>query len=235
METGILFVLHGRRHKMTKANLNSITAIQRELKHPSVIAFLEGEQETLEDGILTLRQQGVRHYLFLPVLLFEATHVRQELPARGAAALTPTESAQYLEPLGTTRGMIQHLTTEMGQAMAQYPYEGVLIAHGTTHYPEPAQLLAGIAAEMTEALGRPVTALNYLGEPNYLEELPQIKAPVIIQRYFLTDGFLANKIKSNIEVQHPYQDIFLLTLEDTSALTQAIKERLVVADVSDFS
>lgn len=235
MKKGIIFVLHGRRHKMTKANLTSIATIQQKLKEPSVIAFLEGDQETLEDGILDLRQQGLQEFIFLPVLLFQATHVREELPQRAAAVLLPTETAIYLEPLGTTQAMVRHLMENMRQAMDQSPYEGIVIAHGTTHYTEPATQLAAIAAMMTKELGRQVTALNYLGEPNYLTELPEMKQPLIIQRFFLTDGFLANKIKTAIEASHPYDDVFLPTLEDTPALVAALKERLVAADVSDLS
>lgn len=232
---GIIFVLHGRRHKITAANLAIVNQVGEDSGRPFAIGFLEGSAQRLEDAIESLRQQGVTDFVFQPVLLFAATHVLEDLPQRSAAVLTAAEGRRFLAPLGETKAVADFLTEAFSQKMATLPYPGLLIAHGTPHYLQPAEQLRNLAQELSQRLGRPVTAANHLGADPYQKVLLQYPEPLIVARLFLTEGYLAGKIKETVRQLHPYEDIFLPTLENTATLAQALKERLVAAGVSDFS
>lgn len=232
---GIIFVLHGRRHKITPANLSIVDQVGVASGHPYAIGFLEGTEGTLEEAVMTLRDAAVTEFVCQPVLLFAATHVLEDLPQRVGAVLHKSETAIFLAPLGTTKAIADHLAESFQTAMAKVPYEGLLIAHGTPHYSEPAAQLVDLATALTQRLGRQVTAANHLGEGPYQEFVRQYQAPLVVARLFLTEGYLAGKIKATVQELHPYPDIFLPTLENTPTLAKALQERLVAAGVSDFS
>ena len=99
----------------------------------------------------------------------------------------------------------------------------MLVAHGTTHYPEPGEQLERIAAALRSDLGRDVFATNHLGEPHYQAISGEL--PYIVQRLFFTDGYLAKKIGFWFEKNRP-QDVLLEQLLDAEAVHKALKERL---------
>ena len=49
---------------------------------------------------------------------------------------------------------------------------------------------------------------------------------MIIQRLFLTEGYLAKKIKNELIEQRGTTDIFLPTMQNSAALVAAISERI---------
>ena len=65
---GIIFVLHGRKNKLSVANFSGIEAATKHLTLPYEIGLLEGEHQTLEMAIQSLLSRQVSEIIFLPVL-----------------------------------------------------------------------------------------------------------------------------------------------------------------------
>lgn len=225
MAQGILYVLHGRRNKIPQANLRLLQELMHELSQPQVISFLEGDQQTLAAGLVQLQQQ-VEDVIVVPVLLFAATHVRQDIPQRLKAHQRLGVTITVLEPLATTTAVFNFLQQQLTRACQALPQRPILlIAHGTPHFVEPYQQLQNLAAQLQQQLPVPVIAANYIGAHRFTELLVDQTEPVIVQRLFLTDGRIAGKIKRAVQQQVPTA-LFLPTLENQITVKQAILERL---------
>jgi sirohydrochlorin ferrochelatase len=176
----------------------------------------------LESAVTLLEEQAVEKIVVVPVLLFPATHAREDIPQRmQASASVPFE---ICETLGSTRAVYGWLKGRLQEVTERHPKLPVmLVVHGTTHYTEPAEQLERIAAALRSDLGREVFATNHLGEPHY--QAISGEHPYIVQRLFFTDGYLAKKIGVWFENNRP-QDVLLEQLLDAEAVHAALKERL---------
>lgn len=222
---GRIYVLHGRRGKIPASNIRLIERTIERSGRPSVIAFLEGDEQTLEDGIRQLQRQ-VSHIIVIPVLLFAATHVRRDTPRRIGEVIDQDVALTYLPPLGTTEAIFTYLSNRLSQATVAYPGRKVLIvAHGTGHYPEPYEQLQALAKRLESVIGTPVLTANLIAEPRIAHVLADEKSPCIVQRLFLTDGRLSHRIEETIDAVQP-GSVFLPTLEDQPVISEAIGERL---------
>lgn len=225
MTTGILYVLHGRRGKVSTANLDLLTQLQHTYPNLQRTCFLEGDIQTLEDSLLTLQEQ-VTQILVVPILLFPATHVRWDLPRRIQAVARADLQLTYLQPLATTQAIYQFLQTQLAQALQQYPQRQILlVAHGTPHFSEPGKQLQALAQQLQTSLHAPVLWAHFKGRPQLDQVLAQQTQPLIVQRLFLTEGRIAGELQNRIAAQLP-DSVFLPTLENQPALSQAIAERL---------
>lgn len=222
---GIIFVLHGRKNQLSKANLSVIEKAAKPLKVPYEVGLLEGELQTLEDAIQSLRIREVDKIVFLPVLLFPATHAKEDLPERAKHVLENQIPYQILPTLGTTKAVEKFLVQQV-QSVKDSAAEVLLIAHGTPHYPEPFQQLEQIASQMEKQIDRKVHPAAYHGHHHYQRILEEHSEAMIIQRLFLTEGYLAKKIKTEIAEQRGSRDFLLPTMQDSEALVSAIIERL---------
>lgn len=226
---GIIFVLHGRKKTIASANLKVVEKIASKLTLPYEIGLLEGEFQTLEAAIHSLERKAVTAIVFVPILLFPATHAKEDLPERAEKAIKEKIPYQILPTLGTTKAIKNHLIQAIRQA--SFPEaEVVLISHGTPHYSEPFQQLTELAKEIQTVLNLPVYPACYHGDHQYSELLKTKEHPLIIQRLFLSEGYLAKKIKQEIIESRNDEDILLPTLQDSDALAAAIIERLEEAE-----
>lgn len=229
MEKGVIFVLHGRKNHFSKHNISLINEIQQKLRQPSAIGMLEGEIETVEDAMTALYQKGIRRFLFVPVLLFPAMHFREDLPNKicdWQKKLTDPDAVtvEVAETLGTTPAVAAFLTDAIRKEN-QGKHSTLIVVHGTTHYPEPAEQMATLVRELQQHTGADVAWGALHGEPNYVSAMSTFAGPVTIQPLFLSDGFLVNKIKETLVADNP-ELRFLPTLENSSALKAAIVARL---------
>lgn len=222
MKIGIMYVLHGRKTSIPQKLYAIVKDFCETLDLPQAIGMLEGQQQKLEDAVKALEKLNVHKIIVVPVLLFPATHARQDIPQRMAAcAAVPFD---ICGTLGTTKAIYDWLNGRLQEAIASHPtFPVMLVAHGTTHYPEPAEQLERIAAALRKDLGREVCATNHLGEPHY--QAISGERPYIVQRLFFTDGYLAKKIGFWFEKNRP-QDVLLEQLIDSEAVHKALKERL---------
>lgn len=226
MKIGIMYVLHGRKTSIPQKLSNIVKEFSDTLDFPQAIGMLEGQQQTLEDAVKMLEEQAVEKIIVVPVLLFPATHAREDIPQRmQACAAVPFEIS---ETLGTTKAVYDWLRDRLQEAAETHPtFPIMLVAHGTTHYPEPGEQLGWIVAALKSDLGREVFATNHLGEPHY--QAISGEQPYIVQRLFFTDGYLAKKIGFWFEKNRP-QDVLLEQLLDAEAVHKALKERLEDAE-----
>ena len=222
MNIGILYVLHGRKTSIPQKLLNIVKEFSDTLDLLQAIGMLEGQQQTLESAVTLLEEQAVEKIVVVPVLLFPATHAREDIPQRmQASASVPFE---ICETLGSTRAVYGWLKGRLQEVTERHPKLPVmLVVHGTTHYTEPAEQLERIAAALRSDLGREVFATNHLGEPHY--QAISGEHPYIVQRLFFADGYLAKKIGVWFENNRP-QDVLLEQLLDAEAVHAALKERL---------
>lgn len=219
-KTGILYVLHGRTTGTEQHNVALIKAVMATRPERQAIAYLEGEAHSLEQEVSNF--SDLDEIVILPVLLFAATHYREDLPRR-LQQMLPTHNWRMLDVLSTTKAVADFVQEQVNQAQTKWPERAILlVGHGTTHYPEPRQQLARLAEEVVST--KPVVSGNYLGEPSYLTQLARLNSPVVLP-LFLTNGYLVEKIKTQLLAQDP-TIVFLPTLEDSPFLTAALLERL---------
>lgn len=231
MEKGILFVFHGRKNKISTANLQ-VTEAFAGLSYPTAIGYLEGDYQKLEDALGELSQQ-VNEIVIVPFLLFPATHYLDDLPERVEAVLGEKVSYRILSTLGKTKAIYQFLLEQGRLALLKQPKTKLLLViHGSPHYQEPDEELAEIAEQLQEELQTEVIASSYLGKPDFKEILSEEKEAMIIQRIFLSEGYLATKIVDWIKENRTQTDVLLPTLENSSALEKAVSELLEQANVS---
>lgn len=225
MTTGILYVLHGRRGKVSTANLNLLAQLQQTYPNPQRTCFLEGDVQTLEDSLLLLQEQAT-HIVVVPILLFPATHVRWDIPRRIQAVARPELQLTYVKPLATTQAVFNFLQAQLTAALQQYPQRQILlVAHGTPHFSEPGAQLQTLAQQLQNQLHTTVLWAHFKGRPQLAQVLATQTAPLIVQRLFLTEGRIAGELQAAIATKLP-DSFFLPTLENQPALTQAIAERL---------
>lgn len=229
MSTGYLYILHGRRNKVPESNLDLLRDFAASRGQKATIGFLEGEEQTLEDGIHALLDDGISRLVLVPVLLYSATHMRWDIPERTAKVLDPLGGKVELTvtgPLATTEAVERYEERVLGEAVRQHPgHRVLLVAHGTPHFPEPFEQLQALAARVEAATDADIVCTNHIGHPKIEETLAQEHGPFVVERLFLTDGRLANKIKNRVLALEP-DAVFLPTLEDDPVITEAIAERL---------
>ncbi|MGM0125799.1 hypothetical protein IGI37_003200 [Enterococcus sp. AZ194] len=225
MKKGIIFVLHGRKEKISTKNQAVVQSVIDELPVPGVIGLLEGEQQTLEEAMATLLEQTIEEIIFVPVLLFPATHAKEDLPERASAFLNGKARIRILETLATTQAVEEFLVRTIRE-QAGDGREVLVIAHGTPHYEEPYEQLETLAKSVERTVGIPVHTANHLGQNLYMDFLAGHPEGVVIQPLFLTDGFLIKKITTAIQEARGLKDFFLPTMEESPELKAAILERV---------
>lgn len=225
MTTGILFVLHGRRTRIPKANLALLSSLQDQYLNPQAICFLEGDAQTLEQAVLKMAP-AVDQLLVVPVLLFAATHVLWDIPKRIERVLSPHFPVTVLEPLGTTEAVYQFVLQQIQTVLKpDHSQEILLIAHGTGHFQAPYQQLQAIGERLTDTLKTPVYCAEAHGLPTVAEVAPKLTRKPVVMRLFLTDGHNVAKVTSTVQLSQP-DSVFLPTLENQPALRSAVMERL---------
>lgn len=225
MKKGILFVFHGRKNKISTANLQVAEAFE-ELPYPTVVGYLEGEYQKLEDALHELKEQ-VDEIVIVPFLLFPATHYLDDLPERVESVLGDSKTYRILSTLGKTKAVYQFLLEQGKRALTLHPDQKlVLVIHGSPHYTEPDDELQEIAKNLEKDLNAAVVASSYLGKPDFKELLAAEKDAVSVQRIFLSEGYLATKIADWIKENRSQEDYLLPTLENSKALHAAVAELL---------
>lgn len=228
MKKGIIFVLHGRKEKFSTKNMKLVDSVIAELPFAisGKVGLLEGEQQTIENAMQELLTEKVEKIIFVPVLLFPATHTREDLPERIEAFLHDAVSYQILETLATTKAVERFLIRTIQAAGVDDRRAVLLIAHGTPHYEEPNEQLKKLAKIIEQKVAVQVYIANHIGQQTYLEFLEGYPKSLLIQPLFLTEGFLTDKIKTTIQTARGQKDTFLPTLQDSDELKAAILERV---------
>lgn len=229
MKQGFIYVLHGRKDRVTEANMDVLARVSQKVTAPTLVGYLEGDHQTLEMSIETLQEQ-VDELIFIPVLLFPATHALEDLPQRIEKTLQTNKVFKIAPTLATSKAIIDFYVMQTKAALQSHPnYNTLIIAHGTPHYDLPHQQLIENCQKISEQVPCQVFGANHHGKHTYQEFLADYEAPLIIQPLFLTNGYLVNKINRNIQqLRGMQEDIYLSSLEGSEALYLAILERMSV-------
>ncbi|WP_461214225.1 sirohydrochlorin chelatase [Lacticaseibacillus sp. GG6-2] len=225
MTQALLFVLHGRRDHIPASNIALLHELATRYRLPYAISFLEGDQQTLEDGATALISQADK-LIVVPVLLFAATHVLWDIPRRLTACVANAVSTTILDPLGTTAAVTAYLSDQFVQAQSHYANRTPLIVtHGTPHFDEPLTQLASLAMRVGVTIGKPVRYASLIGPRPIASVLTPGTPPLLVLPLFLTNGRLVNRVKTQVRACQP-DSVFLPPLEDEPVIAQAITQRL---------
>lgn len=224
-KTGIVYVLHGRRGKMSIANVATIEKVIEKLNYPQEIGYLEGPHQPLEEALKKMAEQ-VQEVLIVPILLFPASHFSEDLPKRAATVLG-TQPYLILPTLGTTKVLFEYLVTELRAEHKVNPKNDLLLViHGSARFTKPQDQLAQLAEQLAEKLAVPVFSTSYI-VPGALEnQLAAHPKAFSIKRIFLSHGRLAKRIVTDTQALRGDLDHFLPTLQDQPVIEEMILERL---------
>lgn len=222
MQRGIVYVVHGRLEQTSLANMACITqAGERYADIPQRVAYLAGEKDSLEQALDEL--SDCDELIFLPLLLYAATHYLNDLPQR-IKAKRPQQNDVILPPLAHTRSFVEGISARVHQAYQHYQLPIVLLVHGTKHFAEPYEEQLALVEQIKQHTPVEITIADFAGFHPY-KELLKTEEPVVIAPLFLTDGRLVNKAKQFVSENAP-QAIWLDTLEGSDLLVDMLAEEL---------
>lgn len=233
MRSGILYVVHGSRIPAQNAAMYQLLEKLREQITRVTwqeMAFLEGEERTIERQASQLIEAGCEELIVLPVMLFAGVHIRRDIPQQLAAVQTrfPEVAVRIEQPLGTTQAVYELLRNRLETALTQYSTQQVfLIAHGTSRYEEPQEQLTVIAQRLSQQLQVQVSPVSYLGTPNYQDAIPASQGGFIAIPFFLTKGQLTQRIVDKVAVLAAGRPNYVTDcINDPTVLIDAVKERI---------
>ncbi|WAH37818.1 sirohydrochlorin chelatase [Alicyclobacillus dauci] len=120
MTTGVLFIGHGTRRQHGVDEF--LTFVQQVLSQvdstPGLVfgyAFLELQSPDIIEGIRTMANQGVTRIVCIPLFLFAAGHIKEDIPVELARANEqfPDVTLHLGDPFGTEREMMDALFTRV--------------------------------------------------------------------------------------------------------------------------
>ncbi|XOQ36133.1 MAG: Cobalamin biosynthesis protein CbiX [Lactococcus sp.] len=195
----ILYVVHGSQLPEKNLRLSDligeITQATQDITALQEIAYLERQTDTLEVVAERLIKQGATELIVMPVLLFPALHTLVDIPAELAflADKYPHIVTKILKNFGDEADIFDILVDKIKAISSE---EVILLAHGTRHFSEPAEMLVTIAEKLSEKTGKTIRAVDYLGKKNYHDVIEKNVRRGISQTvlpFFLYEGDLIKK------------------------------------------
>jgi len=229
---GVLICGHGSRNRLAVGEFAALAERVRARLAPVPVeyGYLEFARPILRDGLEALREQGVRHVLAVPAMLFAAGHAKNDIPS-----VLNTYSAEtglridYGRELGVDLKMIQAAGARVREALeradaddhaagrAPIPlHETLLVVVGRgSSDPDANSNVAKVTRMLVEGFGFGWGETLYSGVTFPLAE-PGLRLVVklgfrrvIVFPYFLFSGVLVSRIVSHSErvaADHPEID-----------------------------
>jgi sirohydrochlorin cobaltochelatase len=217
---GVLVCGHGSRNRLAVEEFADLVGRLR-LRlagTPVEFGYLEFARPILRDGLEALRQQGVRHVLAIPAMLFAAGHVKNDIPSvLNTYAAESGLRIDYGRELGVDRGMIlaagariqacldsaDRQDREAGRPpVARHDTLLVVVGRGASD-PDANSNVAKVTRMLVEGFGFGWGETLYSGvtfplvEPGLRQVLKLGYRRVVVFPYFLFSGVLVSRI-----VQH---------------------------------
>jgi sirohydrochlorin cobaltochelatase len=219
---GVLVCGHGSRNRLAVEEFAALAqALRRELSPvPLQYGYLEFARPILRDGLDALREQGVRHVLAVPAMLFAAGHAKNDIPS-----VLNTYSAEtglridYGRELGVDRRMILAAGARIrdclerddagrqaaGQSVTPL-HETLLVVVGRgSSDPDANSNVAKVTRMLVEGFGFGWGETLYSGVTFPLVE-PGLRAVVrlgyrriVVFPYFLFSGVLVSRIRQHTQ------------------------------------
>lgn len=217
---GVLVCGHGSRNRLA---VEEFAALVRQLQQrlapvPVAFGYLEFARPILRDGLESLRQQGVRHVIAIPAMLFAAGHVKNDIPSvLNTYAAETGLRIDYGRELGVDRGMIQAAGARIQACLEAadqddrlagrrpLPVEEtllVVVGRGSSD-PDANSNVAKVTRMLVEGFGFGWGETLYSGvtfplvEPGLRQLLKLGHRRIVVFPYFLFSGVLVSRI-----VQH---------------------------------
>ncbi|GAX47540.1 sirohydrochlorin chelatase [Pseudolactococcus reticulitermitis] len=195
----ILYVVHGSQIPEKNLHLSDligkITKTTQDITALQDIAYLERKADTIEVVSERLIEQGATELIVMPMLLFPALHTLVDIPAELAfiADKYPYVVIKILKNFGDEAEILDILVDKIEMIPSE---EVILLAHGTRHFAEPAQMLVSIAEKLSKKTGKTIRAVDYLGKKTYHDVIEKNVRRGISQTvlpFFLYEGDLVKK------------------------------------------
>jgi sirohydrochlorin cobaltochelatase len=217
---GVLVCGHGSRNRLA---VEDFADLVRQLRlrltgTPVEFGYLEFARPILRDGLEALNQQGVRHVLAIPAMLFAAGHVKNDIPSvLNTYAAETGLRIDYGRELGVDRGMIlaagariqacldsaDRQDREAGRPpLARHDTLLVVVGRGSSD-PDANSNVAKVTRMLVEGFGFGWGETLYSGvtfplvEPGLRQAVKLGYRRIVVFPYFLFSGVLVSRI-----VQH---------------------------------
>jgi len=216
-DTAVLIVAHGSRDEAARGEfLDQVRAISRELHETTVghavLEFPGSDSPSIQAAVDALAQKS-RRLIVLPLFLFDAGHVRRDIPAElGAArARNPELVITMLPQVSSGDGLLEVLADRVqcaqdsATALADDPWAILLVGAGTSSADANAEL-ARMAAKLSNKLSRVgEPAFVSLTRPTVAEGIARCvdrgARHVVTVHYFLNTGVLARRIEAKARAE----------------------------------
>ncbi|MFO7629533.1 MAG: sirohydrochlorin chelatase [Prochlorococcaceae cyanobacterium] len=214
---GVLVCGHGSRNRLAVGEFAALAErlAQRLSGTPVSHGYLEFARPILRDGLDQLRQQGVRHVLAVPAMLFAAGHAKNDIPSvLNTYAAETGLRIDYGRELGVDLKMIQaaagRIRTALEQADAESPpiplHDTLLVVVGRgSSDPDANSNVAKVTRMLVEGFGFGWGETVYSGvtfplvEPGLRHVVKLGYRRIVVFPYFLFSGVLVSRILQHSE------------------------------------
>ncbi|MBC1520810.1 hypothetical protein HB912_03990 [Listeria aquatica] len=204
-KTGILFVAHGSR---SQENNQAMKKFFQEMTieipcFKQQLTFLEGNEKTLAEGVLDLKEAGSKQIFVVPLLLFTGTHVSQDIPS-AIKAIKQAETDltfQILPPLAEANDeLLPILESRIPCSRGREKMLIFLVVHGSAKYPDIFTRVYELTEKLAQKTDKSVEFGFLHGTETYLEKLARmdfkaVDRLVICPFFLMEDSFLVGKIR----------------------------------------
>ncbi len=226
MKTAVMICGHGSRDREAVAEFAQAAAeLDARLPDNDVgFGYLEFAQPTIRDGFATLAARGAQRILVLPVMLFAASHVKNDLPSeitRFSADFPQIEMrfgrALSLEPklLDAAAARIEEGERHSTRAMPRNESLLLVIGRGTSD-PDANEDIGKLAQLLCDGMGFGRAEIGYAGTASPLTE-PALRHAatlgfkrIVVFPYFLFTGVLVKRVYAacdRVAADHPAIEI----------------------------
>lgn len=246
---GIIYVAHGsqKSEKNQKMQLFFETLKAARKEEQQALAFLEKHPDTL--ALMAQKQvaNGVKELVIVPLLLFSAMHQIEDIPKQLQTIKQefPEVSVLICPTFGQEEEVVRVLTENIKSSLSanqlDHP-EVLLVAHGSSHYRQPADVVKRIGHQLGDCSGLAVAVGFLYGELPYLEQATDLlkkEESLLIVPFFLFGGHLLDKIKIQIAEltsqmakvsQVYYAPTLNLDISMTTAILRLVDQQISITD-----
>jgi sirohydrochlorin cobaltochelatase len=226
---GVLVCGHGSRNRLA---VDEFASLAHQLRHrlvgvPLEYGYLEFARPILRDGLEALRQQGVRHVLAVPAMLFAAGHAKNDIPSvLNTYAAETGLRIDYGRELGVDLKMIQAAAARVrscldgaaaaARAAGRSPvplHDTLLVVVGRgSSDPDANSNVSKVTRMLVEGFGFGWGETLYSGvtfplvEPGLRQVVKLGYRRLVVFPYFLFSGVLVSRIRQHSErvaADHP--------------------------------
>ncbi len=219
---GVLICGHGSRNRLAVSEFAELAALvaRRLAPLPVEHGYLEFARPILRDGLERLQQQGVKHVLAVPAMLFAAGHAKNDIPSvLNTFAAETGLRVDYGRELGVDLKMIQAAGARVREALDQADADDreagreptplhetllVVVGRGSSD-PDANSNVAKVTRMLVEGFGFGWGETVYSGvtfplvEPGLRHVVRLGFKRIVVFPYFLFSGVLVSRIRQHTE------------------------------------